>query len=158
MAAATGLPTLLLTAALVVVGCFWLLVAVGLAPVGSFDEDADLGRLGLGGIPVAVALSLLTATSWSLSVGTTSVLAVALPSGPTSGVLRLTLPLASLLVAWWLTRLAARALHRRGRPAGATDGPDRPGAARGGNGVRLGRGMTGARSRGARSGDTARCR
>jgi hypothetical protein len=39
LAAATGLPTILLTAALVVVVCFWLLAAVGVADVNSFDTE-----------------------------------------------------------------------------------------------------------------------
>ena len=44
LAAATGLPTILLTAALVVVVCFWLLAAVGVACADSFDADVDLRR------------------------------------------------------------------------------------------------------------------
>lgn len=61
--AATGFPTFLFTVPLLVAAGFWLLVAVGAADPRTFDEDADLGALGLGGVPVAVAVSL----SWSTS-------------------------------------------------------------------------------------------
>ncbi|MDL5199291.1 hypothetical protein [Streptomyces sp. ALI-76-A] len=69
LTAATGLPTILLTAALVVVVCFWVLAAVGVAAVDSFDTDVDLRTWRLDGVPVAVALSVLTVLAWCLSVG-----------------------------------------------------------------------------------------
>ncbi|WP_328360217.1 hypothetical protein OG800_24200 [Streptomyces sp. NBC_00445] len=111
--AATGLPTILLTAALVVVVCLWALVAVGVTAADSFDADADLAPWGMGGVPVAVAFSLLTLLGWSLSVGATFVLtALALP-GLAAGLLRLVVPVGAILVAWWLTCLFVRPLHRR---------------------------------------------
>jgi hypothetical protein len=67
--AATGLPTLLFTAALLVAACFWVLVAVRAAAVDSFDADVNLDPLGMGGVPVAVALSLLSALAWTLALG-----------------------------------------------------------------------------------------
>lgn len=112
LAAATGLPTILLTAALVVVVCFWLLAAVGVADVDSFDADMDLRGWRMGGVPVAVALSLLTAFAWSLSVGAALVLAVFAPAGPAVGLLRLVVPAGAMFVAWAATCLIVRALHR----------------------------------------------
>ncbi|MDX2680399.1 hypothetical protein [Streptomyces soliscabiei] len=85
LVAATGLPTILLTAALVVVVCFWLLAAVGVADVDSFDTDVDLRAWRMGGVPVAVAFSVLTALAWSLSVGAAVVVAVLAPPGLSPG-------------------------------------------------------------------------
>lgn len=87
--ATVGLPTIVLTAAVVMLVCFWLLVAVRLTAADTFDEDADLGPWGMGGVPVAVALSLLTSVAWLLSVGGTLALtALALPD-LAAGLLRL---------------------------------------------------------------------
>lgn len=113
LVAATGPPTILLTAALVVLACCWLLVAVGVADVDSFDADVDLRRWRLDGVPAMVALSLLTLLAWSLSVGATVVLVVFATPGPATGLLRLLLPVGALLVAWGMTRLIVRPLHRR---------------------------------------------
>lgn len=119
LTAATGLPTLVLSAALVVAVCFWLLAAAGLAGVRSFDADVDLRRWGLDGVPVTVALSLLTVLAWSLSVGAAVPLAALTPAaGP---LLRLVLPVAALVVARSATRLLVRRLHRLF--------PDQPGPA-----------------------------
>ncbi|MFF7265884.1 hypothetical protein ACFZCL_37170 [Streptomyces sp. NPDC008159] len=113
LVAAVAPPTILLTTALVVTVGFWLLVAVGVTTADSFDEDVDLGPWGLDGVPVAVALSLLTATSWALGVGATSALAATLPAGPALWLLRVTAPAGALLVAWWLVRLSVRGVRRR---------------------------------------------
>ncbi|MBR8638816.1 hypothetical protein KEF29_04560 [Streptomyces tuirus] len=112
LSAATGPPTILLTTALVVVLCFWLLVAAGFASVGSFDADANLRAWGMGGVPVAVAVSTLTAVAWLLSVGGVLLLAVCAPPCPATGLLRMVLPVAALPVAWRLTCLFVRPLHR----------------------------------------------
>lgn len=112
LAAATGLPTILLTAALVVVVCFWLLAAVGVAGVHSFDTDVDLGRWRMGGVPVAVAFSLLTLFAWCLSVGAVALLAVFALPGSVAGMLRLVVPVGALFVAWAVTCLIVRPLHR----------------------------------------------
>ncbi|WP_081238979.1 hypothetical protein [Streptomyces viridosporus] len=119
--AAAGLPTLLFTAALVVVICFWLLVAAGLAGSRSFDSDADLDALGMGGVPVAVAFSLLTVFAWLLATGTGVLLAAAVPEGP-AGLLRPLVACGALLVSWRLTCLFVRPLHRLF--------PDEPGPSR----------------------------
>ncbi|MFE0255792.1 hypothetical protein [Streptomyces sp. NPDC059010] len=109
---ATGLPTILPTAALVVVVCFWLLVAAGLTSVDSFDADIDLRPWGLVGVPVAVVISTMTLLAWALSVGGNLLLALYTPSGAATGLLRLTVPVLALLVAWRLTCLFVRPLHR----------------------------------------------
>ncbi|MFG3659406.1 hypothetical protein [Streptomyces sp. NPDC047706] len=110
--AATGLPMIVLTAALVVLVCFWLLVAVRVATPAGFDADVDLGPWGMGGVPVSVALSSLTVLAWLLGIGATTALAAFLPPGPVTGLLRLAVPLPALVVAWRLTRLFVRPLHR----------------------------------------------
>ena len=115
--AAVGLPTIVLTAALVVVVCFWLLVAVGVARAGAFDTDVDLRRWRMDGVPVSVALSLLTLFAWCASVGAGVLLALALPPGPGTGLPRLLVPFAAPFSAWPATRLLVRRLHRL-RPAG----------------------------------------
>ncbi|MFF9627299.1 hypothetical protein [Streptomyces griseosporeus] len=110
--AATGLPGILTTAGLVVVVCFWLLVFVGVASVDSLDGDVDLRSWGMGGVPVAVALSLLTVLAWLLGVGSAVALADLLPSGTWSAVLRPLAAVAAVFVAWRLTCRLVRPLHR----------------------------------------------
>jgi hypothetical protein len=110
--AATGFPVILCTTALIGTVFFWLLVAVGAAAVDSFDADTDLRPLGLGGVPVAVAMSVLTALAWLLGVGATMTLTALAPTGAVAGVLRLVVPVAGLFVAWPLTCLFVRPLHR----------------------------------------------
>ncbi|MEV5490166.1 hypothetical protein AB0L47_19520 [Streptomyces bobili] len=113
LAAATGLPTILLTAALVVVACFWLLAALGLAAVGSFDTDVDLRAWHLSGVPVTVAFSLLTVLAWSSAVGTTLLVAEIAPPGPLTGLLlRPVTTGVAVLAAWATTRALVRPLHR----------------------------------------------
>lgn len=112
LAAATGLPTILLTAALVVVVCFWLLASVGAASVGSFDADVDLRVWRMGGVPVTIAFSLLTVLAWCLSVGAAVLLAVFARPGPVAGMLRLVVPVGALFVAWAVTCLIVRPLRR----------------------------------------------
>jgi hypothetical protein len=110
--AATGLPTILLTSALIVVVCFWLLAAVGVARVDSFDTDVDLWAWRMGGVPVTVAFSLLTVLAWSLSVGAAVLLAVFAPPAPFAGMLRLVASVGALFVAWAATCLIVRPLRR----------------------------------------------
>ncbi|MFD5269489.1 hypothetical protein [Streptomyces sp. NPDC058335] len=113
LAAATGLPTILLTAALVVVACFWLLAAVGVAAVGSFDTDVDLRAWHMAGVPVTVAFSVLTVLAWSLGVGATVAVAVFVPPGPVTGLLlRPVVAGGAVLAAWATTRVLVRPLHR----------------------------------------------
>lgn len=112
LAVATGLPTILLTAALVVVLCFWVLVAARLTSTYSFDADLDLRAWGMDGVPVTVAVTSLTVLAWSLSVGGTLALVVFTSQGPATGLLRLIVPVLALLAAWRMTRLFVRPLHR----------------------------------------------
>ncbi|MYS92930.1 MULTISPECIES: hypothetical protein [Streptomyces] len=112
LSAATAPPTILLTTALVVLLCFWLLVVVGFTSAGSFDADANLRAWGIDGVPVSVALSALTAVAWSLSVGGVLLLAACAPPCPATSLLRMVWPVAALPVAWRLTCLFVRPLHR----------------------------------------------
>jgi len=110
--AATGLPMILFTAALLVAVCFWLLLAVGLVALDSFDADADLDVWGMGGVPVAVAVSVLTVIAWVLGVGATALLAALAPPGAIAWGLRLAVAAGVPLVAWRLTRWCVRRLSR----------------------------------------------
>lgn len=112
VAAATGFPVIVLTAGLVVAGCFWTLVALGVTASDSFDADVDLEAWGMGGVPVALAVSLLTLFAWILGVGATALLFVVMGPGGVTGFLRPVLVAGALAVAWRLTRWSARALHR----------------------------------------------
>jgi hypothetical protein len=108
----TGPPTILLTTALVVLLFFWLLVAAGLTSLGAFDADVNLRAWGMGGVPVAVAVTLLAAVAWFFSVGGVLLLAVCTPPCATTGLLRMLWPVAALPAAWRLTCLFVRPLHR----------------------------------------------
>lgn len=123
--AALGFPTFLFTAALIVVVGFWLLVLTGVAETDSFDSDADLDTAGIGGVPVTVAFSLLTAVAWFSSLAA-SVLLHRFGAFDASGLVRAVSALAVLvgavLLAWWATRLLVRPLH--------TLFPDEPGPSR----------------------------
>lgn len=123
--AALGFPTFLFTAALIVVVGFWLLVLAGAAETDSFDSDVDLDTAGIGGVPVTVAFSLLTAVAWFSSL-TASVLLHRFGAFDASGLVRAALTLTVLagaaLLAWWATRLLVRPLH--------TLFPDEPGPSR----------------------------
>ncbi len=113
--AATGFPTLLLTAALVVVVAFWLLALVGAADRDAFDGDLPLTAIGLGGVPAAVAVSVLVLTSWL--TGVTGTLALHRLTAP--GLSRTLLSLAVLALALLAGHQSARLLvrlRRRVRP------------------------------------------
>ncbi|MEU9409577.1 hypothetical protein AB0E08_28320 [Streptomyces sp. NPDC048281] len=124
LVAATGLPTILPTTAMVAVVCFWLLALAHLADAGSFDADVDLRAWRMDGVPVVVALSLLTVLGWTLSVSAVVVLTAVGPPGPVAGPLRLAVPAGALLIAWTATRLLVRPLHRFF--SDAQDDPDEP--------------------------------
>ncbi|MEE2039440.1 DUF1449 family protein [Nocardiopsis sp. CT-R113] len=75
---AFGFPTVLLTPVLIVVAGYWLFVVVGAADLDLLDGvDADgdavglsavMGRAGLGGVPVTVALTMLVCVAWFVSM------------------------------------------------------------------------------------------
>ncbi|MEU5400715.1 hypothetical protein ABZ348_15655 [Streptomyces sp. NPDC005963] len=115
-------PTMLFSAALVVVIFFWLMVLVGAVGHDSFDTDLDSGTVGLGGVPVAVSASLVIALTWTLSLVGSVLLADLNTSRWLHQLLLVALLPASVLGAWWLTRGAVRPL--------AALFPDEPGPSR----------------------------
>ncbi|MGW5679676.1 hypothetical protein ACWEV4_32135 [Streptomyces sp. NPDC003860] len=123
VAAAVGFPTLFLTAALVVVIGFWLLVLAGALEHDGFDVDIDAHALHLGGVPIAVSGSLLIAVAWFLSL-TSGVLLFEADEGGTDAVLPLGFAALgwSLVGAWALVRLFVRPLAKLF--------PDEPGPSR----------------------------
>jgi hypothetical protein len=112
MTAAAGFPTLLFTAALVVVVGFWLLVLCGAVGHDSFDGEVEAGAVGLGGVPVSVAVSLLVAQSWFLALGGAVLLGRSGLSGAGLHLLNTVLLLVSLAVSWCVTRLLVRLTAR----------------------------------------------
>ncbi|OLR90840.1 hypothetical protein [Actinokineospora bangkokensis] len=115
--AALSFPAALFTFLLAVAVVFWVLVALGLSGVEALDGvdgtgGATLAGLGLGGVPISVALSLVVALSWSGCLAGTLLL-------PVDGLSRVAVIgqsfavlLAAVLVAVLLTRLVVVALRR----------------------------------------------
>ncbi|UFS97052.1 hypothetical protein [Nocardia huaxiensis] len=70
LAATLTFPTVLFSFALLVVVAYWLVVLAGAVDVDPLDADADVAgsgigdRLGLGGVPATITLSLLIALAW----------------------------------------------------------------------------------------------
>jgi hypothetical protein len=116
------LPTVLFSAALLVVAGFWLLVLLGGAEHDSFDGDADIDAIGIGGVPVTVAVSLLIAVTWFTSLTGTALLHWSDASGALHSALALGLLVVTLLIAWGVTRLLVRPLAKLSRM-----NPGRPG-------------------------------
>lgn len=110
--AATGFPTFLFTVSLLAALGFWLMVAVGAADSDTFDRDANLDAWGMGGVPVAVAISLWTGFAWSGSLGLTVLLDPVAFSGPTRALTGLTAFVAAALASWRVTRVLVRLLRR----------------------------------------------
>ncbi|MDI3386295.1 hypothetical protein QIS99_08705 [Streptomyces sp. B-S-A8] len=122
LGAAVGFPGVVFSSALLVVVAFWLLVLLGGLDADGFDGDVDLGALGLGGVPVTVAASLVIVVGWLTGV-TGSVLAGRAALGGFAHIAAdAVVLLLSLAVAW----CAARALVR---PM-AKLFPDEPGPSR----------------------------
>ncbi|MEU6000256.1 hypothetical protein ABZ837_20815 [Streptomyces sp. NPDC047197] len=117
--AAAGFPAILFSAALPVVLGFWLLVALGGAAVDSFDADANAGAVGLGGVPVAVVVSLMVVAGWFTSLAGSVLIGRSALTGLVHVAADVALLFLSLLIAWWVTRRAVRAratrAHRRAR-------------------------------------------
>ncbi|MFE0130984.1 hypothetical protein ACFWY6_05275 [Streptomyces sp. NPDC059037] len=120
--AATGFPTVLFTSALGVVLGFWLLVMFGGAEADSFDSDVDVDVAGLGGVPVTVAVSLMTVVGWATSLTGSVLIGRAGPTGLAQAAAVVVLLLVSLLVAWRVTRYVVRPLAKLF--------PDEPGPSR----------------------------
>lgn len=132
--AATTYPVFPFTVALIVVVCFWLLVAVGAAHSGSFDDDADAEVWGLGGVPVSVGFSLVTGAAWLASLCATVLLDPLVLSGPVRALTGIAVLIAAPLFAWRVARVLVRPLHRLFPDE---PGPFGPGEARSGDAIGL---------------------
>ncbi|MGW6023834.1 hypothetical protein [Streptomyces sp. NPDC055099] len=115
--AVAGFPAILFSAALPVVLCFWLLVALGGADADSFDADVDAGAVGLGGVPVAVAATPLTVVGWLVSLTGSIVIGRTAASGLAHIAADVVLLCLSLLVAWGVTRNLIRLISRSATPS-----------------------------------------
>ncbi|MFD4715507.1 hypothetical protein ACFWN5_38440 [Streptomyces sp. NPDC058430] len=121
VAAVVGFPGLLFTAALVVCCGFWMLVALGRVGAGAFDADVELDAWGLGGVPVAGAVSWVIAVAWFMTVTGSMLADLVAPGGMTHAVLEVVLLIGSPVVG----RRVARRLM--GSPAGLPRDPARSG-------------------------------
>jgi hypothetical protein len=102
-----GFPTVLFSFLLLVVVGYWVVVLVGMLDTDVADFDYTTGALagiGLGGVPVAVVVSLLVVFAWFASLA-----GAALVSGV---VLLLVVLVGALAVAWLLTLLSVLPLRR----------------------------------------------
>jgi hypothetical protein len=102
-----GFPTALFTFLLVVVVGYWIVVLVGLLDNDALESDGFdgfLAGLGLGGVPVTVAVSLLVAFAWFVSLA-----GAALVGG---WPLLLLVLIVAVGAGWLLTRLALVPLRR----------------------------------------------
>ncbi|SCL23516.1 hypothetical protein GA0070616_2740 [Micromonospora nigra] len=115
--AALSFPTVLFGFLLVVVVGYWLFVLTGVLDLGD-DLDVDgvsgnlLAGLGLGGVPAAVAFSLLVAVAWFVSLAGGALLDE-LGLGPAARIVgSVGLLVAAALAAWVVTRLVAIPLGR----------------------------------------------
>ncbi|WP_328738779.1 hypothetical protein OHA91_05975 [Streptomyces erythrochromogenes] len=120
--AALGLPTVLFSAALVVVLGFWLLVLCGAADHEGVGSDVDSGALGLGGVPVTVPASLLVAVAWFASLSGSALLARTGWPDALVHFFGATLLFGSPFLSWRVTRVLVRPLTKLF--------PDEPGPSR----------------------------
>ncbi|MFE2987631.1 hypothetical protein [Streptomyces sp. NPDC059262] len=104
VAAAVGFPGLLFTAALVVCCGFWMLVALGWAEADAFDADVELDAWGLGGVPVAGAVSLMIAVAWATTVAGSTLAERVAPDGMTHAALEAVLLIGSPVLGRWVAR------------------------------------------------------
>ncbi|GAA5081725.1 hypothetical protein HNP84_000051 [Thermocatellispora tengchongensis] len=104
---ALGFPTVLFSFLLLVVVGFWVAVLLGGADLDLLDSDGGVGPaagLGLGGVPATVAVSLLVAFGWFISLAGAALLE---GTAARAGVL-----VVALGGAWGLARLAVLPLRR----------------------------------------------
>ncbi|MFI5808546.1 hypothetical protein [Streptomyces sp. NPDC051561] len=120
--AAASFPTVLFTAALVVVVGFWLLVLVGGADHDSFEGDVNTDVLGLGGVPVSVSGSLMIALTWFLCLSGSVLAARTGLTGTGRAALGTALLVVAVVLSWAGTRLAVGPLAKLF--------PDEPGPSR----------------------------
>jgi hypothetical protein len=118
IAAATGFPAVVFTAALVVVALYWLLVALGAADAHGHGHahvqvhargHSHVGGRWLGGVPVTLAFSLFVAVGWLISY-CASVLLV--PSGRAGALVGAVVLVGAGYVSWQATKVLVRPLHR----------------------------------------------
>ncbi|WP_327010665.1 hypothetical protein OHA72_27365 [Dactylosporangium sp. NBC_01737] len=122
--AAFAFPTAMFSVLLVAVVGYWVVVVVGALDVGSLDASGESGGdgggmlsvAGLGGVPITVTISFLTAIGWFASLA-----AGALVHGAFAPAVVL---IVALGVAWLVTRLAVLALRRLFTPAQAPSRAD----------------------------------
>lgn len=112
LAAALAFPAVLFTSALVVAAGYWLLVLVGVAECDAYDGDLDTDAAGLGGVPVAVAVSLLVLFSWLVGLAGGVLMRRTGLDGLPHAVAAVGVLVLALLVAWRMARLAVRPLRR----------------------------------------------
>ncbi|MFF1569493.1 hypothetical protein ACFVY1_39785 [Streptomyces sp. NPDC058293] len=98
LAAVIGFPGLFFTSALVVSCGFWVLVALGRVEAGAFDADVELDAWGLGGGPVAGAVSLVIAVAWLVTVTGSMLAELVAPGGLTHAALEAVLLIGSPVV------------------------------------------------------------
>lgn len=118
--AALAFPTVLLTVPLIVTVVYWIVVLAGGADIDGLDGPGGgfVAGLGVGGVPVAVAGSLLIAVAWFASlVGTELVGRLALPGALVVLLGFLVLSLA-FGVGWVATRVLVSPLRRLFADAG----------------------------------------
>src|SRR5699024_2330986 len=107
-------PTLMLTTLLIVVAHYWLFVALGAADSEMLDgtDEAEealglsavMGRLGLGRVPVTVALTMLIFVAWFVSMmGSILTSLIDTTSTPLLITLGVVVLLIALVVAWAIT-------------------------------------------------------
>ncbi|WP_026423154.1 hypothetical protein [Actinokineospora inagensis] len=98
LVAAFSFPAVVFTFLLVVVAGYWLLVGLGLSTVDAVGA-ADPEAFGLGRVPLSVALSLVVAIAWGVSVAGDLLLSPVKPSPLLPGALVLAVALVSALAA-----------------------------------------------------------
>ncbi|SNS95084.1 hypothetical protein SAMN05421812_102482 [Asanoa hainanensis] len=103
---ALGFPSVVFTVLLAVVVCYWIVVlAGGLDTETDGGLDGILDRLGLGGTPATVVLSIVVAVAWFASLVGTVLL-------PDNAFLDILVLIASLAVAWAAANQLRRPLRR----------------------------------------------
>jgi hypothetical protein len=115
-AATVSFPAVLFSFMLVVVVLYWLLVLVG-ADFDLLDSDADgaggmINTLGLGGVPLMVALSMWITLSWLLAMIGTIVLGALAVAGVVGLLLGIGVLLVAVLGGLLVTRLVVVPIRR----------------------------------------------
>ncbi|MEV6276717.1 hypothetical protein [Nocardia sp. NPDC051832] len=133
VATTLSFPTALFTFALIVVFGYWLLVLAGYAQSDQFDHwnDAEsdgitirFEALGLGGVPVTVALTGVIALAWFCTLGGATALAASGIGGYAEFFLTVLTPAAALVAAVAGTRVLVLPLRRLFRTAAAPSHTD----------------------------------